>query len=77
MKNRHYIVTLSTLMVIMSLVFSPLSAALFGIRDTYLPQDPVNINAKYELGLNEGPAFEDLTGKTSALTEFERPIKPL
>jgi hypothetical protein len=67
MRNKHYVVTLSTLMVILSLCFSPLSASLFTVRDTYLIQPSTTVDSLYGIGLNQGEAFRDLTGEGDTL----------
>ena len=33
--NRHYVVTLSSIMALLALSFQPLSAALFSVRDVF------------------------------------------
>jgi hypothetical protein len=35
--NQHYMVAFATLLVLLGLVFQPLAAAMFTVRDTYLP----------------------------------------
>jgi hypothetical protein len=35
--NQHYMVAFATLLVLLALVFQPLAAAMFTVRDTYLP----------------------------------------
>jgi hypothetical protein len=49
-------------MVILSLCFSPLSASLFTVKDTYLDQPAITVDTTTEIGLNQGDTFQDLTG---------------
>ena len=61
-RNRHYVVTLASLMVIVTLCISPLSGALFSVRDTYLAQPDQNATSTRAISLNLGDSYQDLTG---------------
>lgn len=44
-RNKHYLVSLASLMLLMTLTFQPLAAALFVVKDTYWgePGEPTTI----------------------------------
>jgi len=64
--NRHYMVAFATLLVLLGLVFQPLAAAMFTIRDTYLPHPIANVTNLGLVGLNQDANFQDLTSFLSA-----------
>ncbi|KAJ3517527.1 hypothetical protein NLJ89_g444 [Agrocybe chaxingu] len=59
--NRHYLVALASLMVILSLSFQPLAAALLQVKDTWWQEPDVSMNNRAVIGLNQDPQFQDLT----------------
>lgn len=82
--NRHYMVALATLIALLALVFQPLGAAIFEVRDTWWgpPRQflrfvnttsiwiadrvicaAVDSFSLAAVSLNQGPTFQDLTGK--------------
>ncbi|KII91113.1 hypothetical protein PLICRDRAFT_155954 [Plicaturopsis crispa FD-325 SS-3] len=65
-RNKHYLVALATLMVLVSLTFQPLAAAVFSVRDTYIPVPNVQVNNLQLIGLNQNAQFQDLTAFLSA-----------
>lgn len=64
--NRHYLVALASLMVVLSLAFQPLAAALLVVKDTWLPEPDVTLNNLAAIGLNQGLQFNDLTAFVTA-----------
>ncbi|KAG6888940.1 hypothetical protein C0995_004795 [Termitomyces sp. Mi166 len=64
--NRHYLVALTSLMVLLSLLFQPLSAALLTVKDTWLPLPDLTLNNLGAIGLNQDPQFRDLTSFMTA-----------
>ncbi|KAG6876440.1 hypothetical protein C0993_003142 [Termitomyces sp. T159_Od127] len=64
--NRHYLVALTSLMVLLSLLFQPLSAALLVVKDTYLPLPDVTLNTTSAIGLNHDLQYLDLTSFVTA-----------
>jgi len=59
--NRHYLVALASLMVILTLSFQPLAAALLFVQDTWWREIGITIKNQAALGLNQGLQFNDLT----------------
>jgi hypothetical protein len=64
--NRHYMVGLATLITLLALVFQPLGAAMFIVRDTWWGPPAFNVNNSAAISLNQGPIFQDLTAFLSA-----------
>jgi hypothetical protein len=64
--NQHYMVAIATLLVLLGLVFQPLAAAMFTVRDTFLAPPTVNVTNTGLLGLNQDDSFNDLTSFLSA-----------
>jgi len=62
-RNRHYMVAIVTLMALLVLVFEPLSASTLVLIDTWWGPSPFNVTNMASISLNQGPAFQDLTGK--------------
>ncbi|KAF9041203.1 hypothetical protein BJ165DRAFT_1529953 [Panaeolus papilionaceus] len=64
--NRHYLVALASLMVIMTLSFQPLAAALLVVKDIW-QQDPATTMSNLQaVGLNQNLQFTDLTSFVTA-----------
>ncbi|KAK7021922.1 hypothetical protein VNI00_017151 [Paramarasmius palmivorus] len=66
LSNRHFTVFLASLMLLTSLSFQPLSAALLNVRDTWWSLPDATVNTKTILGLNQNAAFSDLTAFLSS-----------
>jgi hypothetical protein len=64
--NRHYMVGLATLITLLALVFQPLGAAMFEVRDTWWGPPTTNTTNQYVISLNQGLEFQDLTAFLSA-----------
>ncbi|EPQ53464.1 hypothetical protein GLOTRDRAFT_78464 [Gloeophyllum trabeum ATCC 11539] len=64
--NKHYIVALATLMVILSLALQPLAAALLTVRDTWLSKPDQILNNTAVLALNQDDQFWDVTSFLTA-----------
>ncbi|GLB39261.1 hypothetical protein LshimejAT787_0604230 [Lyophyllum shimeji] len=64
--NKHYLVALASLMVVLSLSFQPLAAALLVVKDTWLQVPDVTLNNLAAIGLNQGGQFNDLTAFVTA-----------
>jgi hypothetical protein len=64
--NRHYLVVLTTLMVLVTLSFQPLAGALLVVRDTWWQMPDQTVNNIAHLGLNQNSNFQDLTSFLSA-----------
>ncbi|KAH0581767.1 hypothetical protein J132_10903 [Termitomyces sp. J132] len=64
--NRHWLVVLASLMVLISLLFQPLSAALLSVKDTWLPLPDVTRENLGAIGLNQSAQFQDLTAFLTA-----------
>ncbi|KDR73215.1 hypothetical protein GALMADRAFT_142353 [Galerina marginata CBS 339.88] len=59
--NRHYLVALASLMVILSLSFQPLAAALLVVKDTWMQAPDITLKNLAAIGLNQNLQFSDLT----------------
>ncbi|KDR73211.1 hypothetical protein GALMADRAFT_72477, partial [Galerina marginata CBS 339.88] len=59
--NRHYLVALASLMVILSLSFQPLAAALLVVKDTWMQAPDITLKNLAAIGLNQNLQFNDLT----------------
>ncbi|KAF8656532.1 hypothetical protein AX16_002496 [Volvariella volvacea WC 439] len=64
--NKHWVVALASLMVVLSLTFQPLAAALLVVRDTYIQEPDSNMNTLSAVGLNQNEQFQDLTSFLTA-----------
>ncbi|TFK67568.1 hypothetical protein BDN72DRAFT_90461 [Pluteus cervinus] len=64
--NKHYLVAIASLMVVLSLSFQPLAAALLVVRDTYWQEPDVIMNSLAAVGLNQNLQFTDLTSFLTA-----------
>lgn len=64
--NRHYLVALATLMVILTLSFQPLAAALLTVKDTWYQAPDVVVKNMAALGLNQNTQFNDLSSFLAA-----------
>ncbi|TFK41506.1 hypothetical protein BDQ12DRAFT_570247, partial [Crucibulum laeve] len=64
--NKHYLVALASLMVLLSLSFQPLAAALLVVRDTWRQEPDVTMNSLAAIGLNQNAQFSDLTSFLTA-----------
>ncbi|KAG5637195.1 hypothetical protein H0H81_005408 [Sphagnurus paluster] len=65
-RNKHYLVALASLMVVLSLAFQPLAAALLVVKDTWWRAPDVTLNNLGALGLNQDLQFNDLTSFVTA-----------
>jgi hypothetical protein len=64
--NRHYMVAFATLLALLALVFQPLAAAMFTVRNTWLAHPITNVSNLGIIGLNQDESFQDLTSFLSA-----------
>ncbi|KAK0438352.1 uncharacterized protein EV420DRAFT_1212338 [Desarmillaria tabescens] len=64
--NKHYLVALASLMVLLSLTFQPLAAALLVVRDTWWGLPDTTVNTLAAIGLNQNQNFDDLTSFLTA-----------
>ncbi|KAF8880015.1 hypothetical protein BD779DRAFT_1550009 [Infundibulicybe gibba] len=64
--NKHYLVALASLMVVLSLSFQPLAAALLAVRDTYIQEPDVTLNSLKAISLNPNVQVTDLTAFLTA-----------
>ncbi|KAF9476818.1 hypothetical protein BDN70DRAFT_862706 [Pholiota conissans] len=60
-KNQHYLVAIASLMVLVTLSFQPLAAALLVVRDTWIQLPDVTMTNLASIGLNQNSQFNDLT----------------
>lgn len=63
MTNRHFIVAITTSIVLCCLALQPLAAALITVKDTPWAQPAVTVNNLAAISLNQNSAFQDLTSK--------------
>ncbi|KAJ3739563.1 hypothetical protein DFH05DRAFT_1560326 [Lentinula detonsa] len=81
-RNKHYLVALTTLMVLLTLSFQPLAGALLIVRNTWWQMPDINIHNTAHLGLNQNSNFLDLTsfltaaGFASSSSLYELPDPP-
>lgn len=59
--NKHYLVALATLMVLLTISFQPLSAALLVVRDTWWHEPDMSVQSLRSLGFNNSFEFQQLT----------------
>ncbi|KAF8156670.1 hypothetical protein B0H34DRAFT_471221 [Crassisporium funariophilum] len=64
--NKHYLVALASLMVVLSLSFQPLAAALLVVRDTWWQDPDMVLSNVAAIGLNQDSQFGDLTSFLTA-----------
>ncbi|KAF8962330.1 hypothetical protein BDZ97DRAFT_1122718 [Flammula alnicola] len=80
--NRHYLVALASLMVILTLSFQPLAAALLIVKDTWTQLPDVTMKNLAAIGLNQNLQFNDLTsfltgaGYAGASILYDLPAPP-
>lgn len=60
-RNRHWVVTVASLMVLVTLCFQPLASALLSVKNTWIPVPDVTRNTLSTVSLNQDPEFNDLT----------------
>jgi len=81
-RNKHYLVALTTLMVLLSLTFQPLAGALLIVNNTWFQLPDVTVHNTAHLGLNQDTNFNDLTsfltaaGFASSSSLFDVPNPP-
>ncbi|KDQ22240.1 hypothetical protein PLEOSDRAFT_1086950 [Pleurotus ostreatus PC15] len=59
--NKHYLVMITSFMVLLSLSFQPLAAALLVVKDTWMTEPDSTVNNLALLGLNQNDEFGNLT----------------
>ncbi|KAF5380067.1 hypothetical protein D9615_006118 [Tricholomella constricta] len=64
--NKHYLVALASLMVVLSLAFQPLAAALLVVKDVWWQAPDITLDTVQAIGLNQDLQFEDLTSFVTA-----------
>ncbi|KAJ7276167.1 hypothetical protein B0H12DRAFT_1083885 [Mycena haematopus] len=60
-RNKHWVVTSASIMVLLTLCFQPLSSALLSVRNTWIPLPDATLNTLSTVGLNQDVNFQDLT----------------
>jgi len=60
-RNRHWVVTGTSVMVLITLCFQPLASALLSVRNTWIPLPEATSNTLSIVGLNQNPDFNDFT----------------
>ncbi|KAF8189611.1 hypothetical protein K438DRAFT_1832886 [Mycena galopus ATCC 62051] len=60
-RNKHWIVTATSIMVLVSLCFQPLASALLSVRNTWIQLPDATLNTISTVGLNQDLSFTDLT----------------
>ncbi|KAF5390631.1 hypothetical protein D9757_002631 [Collybiopsis confluens] len=65
-RNKHYLVVLTTLMVLLTLSFQPLASALLIVRNTWWQLPDMTVHNLAHIGLNQGTNFQDLTSFLAA-----------
>ncbi|KAF7352991.1 Non-specific serine/threonine protein kinase [Mycena venus] len=60
-RNRHWVVTGASIMVLITLCFQPLASALLSVRNTWIPLPDVTLNTLSTVSLNQSAEFQDLT----------------
>ncbi|KAJ7499154.1 hypothetical protein FB451DRAFT_1204485 [Mycena latifolia] len=60
-RNRHWVVTVASLMVLITLCFQPLASALLSVKNTWIALPDVTLNTLSTVGLNQDKEFQDLT----------------
>ncbi|KAF9460651.1 hypothetical protein BDZ94DRAFT_888808 [Collybia nuda] len=64
--NKHYLVTVASLMVIISLMLQPLASALLSVRDTWVQEPDISLKSLQSIGLNNDTHYRDLTSFLTA-----------
>ncbi|KAJ6629223.1 hypothetical protein B0H10DRAFT_1988625 [Mycena sp. CBHHK59/15] len=59
--NKHYLVALASLMLLLTLCFQPLASALLSVKNTWIAVPDITLNTISTVGLNQDPEFNDLT----------------
>lgn len=59
-RKKHWLVSLGSILFIITVVFHPLTAALFSVRDVEFPSK-ISANNTVVVGLNNDTNFQDLT----------------
>ncbi|KIK67947.1 hypothetical protein GYMLUDRAFT_190832 [Collybiopsis luxurians FD-317 M1] len=81
-RNKHYLVVLTTLMVLLTLSFQPLAGALLIVQNTWWHLPDTNVQNTAQLGLNQDANFQNLTsflaaaGFASADVQYGLPSPP-
>ncbi|KAF8920335.1 hypothetical protein CPB85DRAFT_1274646 [Mucidula mucida] len=81
-KHKHYLVALASLMVLLSLTFQPLAAALLVVNDVWWSVPNQTMQTVQQVGLNQNLQFDDLTsfltaaGFSSASVLYNLPNPP-
>jgi len=60
-RNRHWVVTGASIMVLATLCFQPLASALLSVRNTWIPLPDVTLTTLSAVTLNQSPEFQDLS----------------
>ncbi|KAF7355111.1 Non-specific serine/threonine protein kinase [Mycena sanguinolenta] len=60
-RNRHWVVTAASIMVLVTLCFQPLASALLSVRNTWIPLPDATMNTLFTVSLNQDQSFLDLT----------------
>ncbi|KAJ7117388.1 hypothetical protein C8R43DRAFT_1137680 [Mycena crocata] len=60
-RNRHWVVTAASVMVLITLAFQPLASALLSAKNTWITNPDVTLNTISTVALNQDPEFNDLT----------------
>ncbi|KAJ7781489.1 hypothetical protein B0H16DRAFT_1498593 [Mycena metata] len=60
-RNRHWVVTAASLMVLVTLLFQPLASAVLSVKNTWIAVPDVTLNTLFTISLNQDPEFQDLT----------------
>ncbi|KAJ7179346.1 hypothetical protein C8R46DRAFT_987043 [Mycena filopes] len=60
-RNRHWVVTGASIMVLVTLCFQPLASALLSVKNTWIAVPDVTLSTIATISLNQDPEFQDLT----------------
>ncbi|KAJ6599302.1 hypothetical protein DFH09DRAFT_1130691 [Mycena vulgaris] len=60
-RNKHWVVTVASLMVLITLCFQPLASALLTVKNTWIAAPDVTLTTLSTVSLNQDPEFQDLT----------------
>ncbi|KAJ7368063.1 hypothetical protein DFH08DRAFT_761565 [Mycena albidolilacea] len=60
-RNRHWVVTGASIMVLVTLCFQPLGSALLSVRNTWIPLPDATLSSISTVSLNQDLEFQDLT----------------
>ncbi|KAK7061523.1 Non-specific serine/threonine protein kinase [Favolaschia claudopus] len=81
-RNRHWLVTGASIMVLLTLTFQPLTSALLSVRNTWITLPDATVHTISTVSLNQDTAFNDLTifltaaGYASASTGYNLQAPP-